>query len=314
MLFNTILELKGSLGTVHKNLNLDTMLSFVQQAEGIYLVPVLGEGLVEQLGNLPVLDPDPRLVELRKRFRAALAYYVVLEAAPFISVGFGELGMSEQSAQGAAPSRQWVYNNFVEAAAASAEKLLDLALAWLDDHAAEYVEELDSKEYRSRKRLLISNAAQLGSYLATAGSRRFFLALLPTLRQVEELEIADLLGDDLLETLRDGLASGEEPSAATKKLLGLVRPVLAHRALAQGVLTMNVALSGTSLRLLSDNEAIRQRQALSEQAVSALSQQATANAEKYQAKLTAHLDLLSPEADPVSAELRDNTGSPSFWV
>jgi hypothetical protein len=295
MLFNTILELKGSLGTVHKNLNLDTMLSFVRQAEGIYLVPVLGEGLVEQLGNLPAMEPDPRLVELRTRFRAALAYYVVLEAAPFISVGFGELGMSEQSAQGAAPSRQWVYNNFVEAAAASAEKL-------------------DSKEYRSRKRLLISNAAQLGSYLATAGSRRFFLALLPTLRQVEELEIADLLGDDLLETLRDGLASGEEPSAATKKLLGLVRPVLAHRALAQGVLTMNVALSGTSLRLLSDNEAIRQRQALSEQAVSALSQQATANAEKYQAKLTAHLDLLSPEADPVSAELRDNTGSPSFWV
>jgi hypothetical protein len=314
MLFNTVEELKANLGTVHRNLKVETMLSFVRQAEGIYLVPVLGEGLVEQLGNLPEVSPDPRLVELRTRFRAALAYYVVLEAAPFISIAFGEMGMSEQSAQHAAPSRQWVYNNFVEAAAASAEKLLDLALAWLDDHAAEYADELDSKEYRSRKRLLISNAAQLGAYLATAGSRRFFLALLPTLRQVEELEIADLLGDDLLETLRDGLASGEEPSAATAKLLGLVRPVLAHRALAQGVLTMNVALSGTSLRLLSDNEAVRQRQALSEQAVSALSQQATANAEKYQAKLTAHLDALRPTEAPISATLYDNSNSPSFCV
>jgi hypothetical protein len=187
-------------------------------------------------------------------------------------------------------------------------------LAWLDDHAADYTDELDSKEYRSRKRLLLSNAAQLGAYLATAGSRRFFLALLPTLRQVEELEIADLLGDDLLDELRDGLASGEEPSGATAKLLGLVRPVLAHRALAQGVLTMNVALSGTSLRLLSDNEAIRQRQAMSPEALSALSQQASANAEKWQAKLTAHLDSLRPTETPVSAELRDNAGSPSFWV
>lgn len=55
------------------------MLSFVQQAESIYLA----QGLVTQLGNLFAENSAPRLVELRKRFRAALAYCVVLEAAPF---------------------------------------------------------------------------------------------------------------------------------------------------------------------------------------------------------------------------------------
>jgi hypothetical protein len=274
----------------------------------------LGEGLVEQLGNLPAEEAPAHLVQLRAKFRSALAYYVVLEAAPFLSVGFGELGMSEQSAQGAAPSRQWVYNNFVEAAAASADKLLDLALAWLDTHAADYGKELDSAEYRSRKRLLISSAAQLGQYVATAGSRRFFLALLPTLRQVEDFAISDLLGEDLLEQLRDGLASGEAPSAETETLLRKVRPVLAHRALAQGVLSMSVALTGTNLRLLSDNEAVRQRLAAPPEALSALSQQATATADRYQAKLAAYLDGLTPTAEPVSVELPDNSGSPTFWV
>ena len=314
MLFNNVDELKAHLGTVHRNLEPATLLSFIEQAEALHLVPVLGEGLVAQLGNLPAENAPAHLVALRARFRSALAYYVVLEAAPFLSVSFGDLGMMEASTEKSAPSRQWVYNNFVEAAASSADKLLDVALAWLDSHAADYAEELDSTEYRSRKGLLIGSAAQLGQYVATGGSRRFFLALLPTLRQVEEFEIGDVLGADLLEQLREGLASGEAPSPATARLLGLVRPVLAHRAFAQGVLSLSVALTGASLRLLSDNEAVRQRQAATPEAVSALSQQATATADRYQAKLVAHLDALTPTVAPQAVQVRDNTGSPTFWV
>lgn len=314
MLFNSVAEVKASLGTVHKNLNAETLLSFVGQSEVLYLVPVLGEGLVEQLGNLPATEAPAHLVALRQKFRDALAYYVVLEAAPFLSVSFGDLGMMEASAQNAAPSRQWVYNNFVEAAAAAADKLLDVALVWLDSHAADYADELDSAEYRSRKQLLISSAAELGQYVATGGSRRFFLALLPALRQVEDFEIADVLGEPLLEQLREGLAGGESPSPATVKLLSLVRPVLAHRAFAQGILNLSVALMGTALRLLSDNEAVRQRLAAPAETVSALSQQAMANADRYQARLVAHLDSLTPAAAPKMAQLHDNSGSPTFWV
>jgi hypothetical protein len=286
----------------------------VATAETLHLAPMLGVGLVEQLGNLPVENASVHLVALRDQLRPALAYYVVLEAAPLLAVPMNDLGVSEQSSANSAPASQWVYNNFVEAASSTADKLLDLALAWLDDHAGEYADELDSPEYRSRKSLLISNAAQLGMYLATAGSRWFFLALLPTLRQVEEFEIGDLLGEELLEELRDGLASGEEPAADTKKLLGLVRPVLAHRALAQGILSMSVALTGTSLRLLSDNEAVRQRLAVNEKVISSLSQQATAAADKWQAKLAAYLGQQCPTAPPVSAELYDNRDKPSFCV
>ena len=185
MLFNTVDELKARLPSVHKS-QATSLLGFVETAEMLHLTPSLGEGLVYQLGNLPATGAPAHLVALRERLRPALAYYVVLEAAPILAVSMNDLGVNEQQAAGAAPARQWVYNNFIEGASATADKLLDLALAWLDDHADDYVQELDSKEYRSRKRLLISNAAQLGAYLATAGSRRFFLALLPTLRQVEE--------------------------------------------------------------------------------------------------------------------------------
>jgi hypothetical protein len=313
MLFNTVEELKAVLPAVHKN-NSSTLLGFAELAEGVHLVPVLGQGLVEQLGSLPASEAPAHLVALRARFRKALAFYAMLDAAPILAVSLNDMGATEQSASNAAPSRQWVYNNFVEATAAAADKQLDLALAWLDEHAADYSQELDSKEYRSRKSLLIGSAEELGRYVATAGSRRFFLALLPTLRQVEGFEISELLGEETLEQLREGLASGEAPSAEAKKLLGLVRPVLAHRAIAQGVLTMSIALTGSSLRLLSDNEAVRQRQAASPDALSALSQQGHALADKYLAKLTTYLDSLAPAAEPTTAQLYDNAGKPSFWV
>ena len=313
MLFNTVEELRACLSSVHKN-NSSSLLSYVATAELLHLVPALGEGLVEQLGNLPALDPPAHLVALRERLRKALAYYVVLEAAPFLATTVSDVGVTEQTAGGAVPTRQWSYNNLVEAAASTADKLFDLALAWLDQHAADYADELDSSEYRSRKRLLIASAEELGQYVATAGSRRFFLALLPTLRRVEDFDIEDLLGAELLEELREGLASGETPSAEAKQLLRLVRPVLAHRAIAQGVLSLSVALTGTSLRLLSDNEAVRQRQAATLEALSALSQQAYGHADRYQAKLAAYLDELRPTAAPVTATLYDNSNSPSFVV
>ncbi|MGI4761065.1 MAG: DUF6712 family protein, partial [Janthinobacterium lividum] len=198
MLFNTVEELRAHLSSVHQN-NSKSLLSYVATAETLHLIPVLGEGLVEQLGSLPALDPPAHLLALRERLRKALAYYVVLEAAPFLPVTLNDVGATEGTAPNNPATRQWVYNNFVEAAAATADKLFDVALAWLDQHAADYEAELDSTEYRSRKRLLIASAEELGQYVATAGSRRFFLALLPTLRRVEDFDIEDLLGEELLE-------------------------------------------------------------------------------------------------------------------
>ena len=53
MLFNNVTELKASLGTVHKNLNPETLLSFIGQAEALCLVPLASQLLsVAALGLL----------------------------------------------------------------------------------------------------------------------------------------------------------------------------------------------------------------------------------------------------------------------
>lgn len=316
-MFTTLAELRAVLPSVPKN-NAESLLSFADTAAALHLAPSLGQGLLDQLSALPATGADARLVLLRDKLRRPLAYYIALEAGPQLAVSLNDLGMTEASTAQAAPSRQWVYNNWLENTSSTADKLLDLALAWLDAHAADYADELDSPEYRSRASLLVASADELGRYVATGGSRRFFLALLPSLRQVEDFEVSELLGEALLEQLREGLASGQAPAADTRKLLGLLRPYVAHLALSQGVMSLSVALTGVSLRLLSDNEAVRQRQALGPEQLSALSQQAASTAEKWRAKLATYLDAQRAAATPawptVSAELYDNAGKASFWV
>lgn len=314
MLFSTTEELKKHLGTLHKNLDFNVLLSYVRQAEVRYLVPAFGTELVRVLGDLPAANADEKLVRLREQVRPALANYVVLTVAPQLNVAVGNLGMMEQSTQNAAPVRQWVYDKFIDGAAGSADALLEAALAFLDDNAADYAAYQNARELRDRRGLIISNAAELGRYLATAGSRRFYLGLLPALRQVEEFDIRPLLGDDRMDALTEGLANADAPSDDTRKLLGLLRPLVAHRALSMGLLHLNVAMTGGTLELISDTRAARQSAATSPAAIVALGQQAQANADRYHARLTAYLDAQRPAAPLVSAELPDNSNSRSFWV
>ncbi|MBF9239455.1 hypothetical protein I2I05_18830 [Hymenobacter sp. BT683] len=314
MLFTTTAELKESLGTLHKNMKFETLLSFVEQAEPKHLAPAVGFELLEKLG-LPTAELDADYLALRTRLRASLVHYAVLEAAPFLAVAMGELGLVEQSAGNATPTRQWVYHNFVDAAAEQADQQLDVALMWLDFKAGAgaFPEYVQSEQYQLSRGQLLHSAHELGKYLSIKNSRRAYLALLPFLQRVEELELAPLLGEDRLAALRTALRSGA-PSQPDQKLLALVRPALAHLTMAAALPELSVSITGAGIRVLSDNDGIRQRQAASADVVGALSRKALGLATQYLERLRRHLDAESPLAEVRAAELFDNSGKPTFVV
>lgn len=312
MLFTTTEELKAALGTLHRNIAFGTLLSFVEQAEAKHLAPAVGSALLDALGQ-PSAQLTAPYQALRTRLRATLVHYVVLEAAPFLAVAIGELGLAEQSAGNATPTRQWVYNNFVDAAAEQADQLLDVALVWLDFNAAAFAEYRASDAYQESRSQLLANAHELGKYLSIKNSRRAYLALLPFLARVEALELRPLLGDDALDALRAALAAGTL-SAVDKQLLAAVRPALAHLTMATALPELSVSITGAGIRVLSDNDGIRQRQAASADTVAALSRKAQGLATQYLEQLNRLVDAGRPQAEPWAAELPDNSNSPSFRV
>jgi hypothetical protein len=313
MLFTTTDELKGALGTLHRNMQFETLLSFVEQAEAKHFAPIFGLELLEKLSQASA-DLSITYQALRTRLRASLVHFVVLEAAPFLAVSMGELGLVEQSAGSATPARQWVYHNFVDAAASSAEQLLEVAMVWLEFKATEFPEWMASPAAQDSRAQIIRGAHELGKYLSIGNSRRAYYALLPFLSRVEELELQPLLGDTRLALMHTALKEGGQLSDVDKEFIAAVRPALAHRAMAIALPELAVSITGNGIRMLSDNDGIRQRHAASADVVAQLSRKADSVATQYLERLRRLIDSEEPEAEPTAAELPDNTNSPSFRV
>ncbi|MCC2546409.1 hypothetical protein LJY25_08130 [Hymenobacter sp. BT175] len=312
MLFSTTEELKEALGSTHKNLNFETVKSFVDQAETVHLVPAVG---FELLAELSAGDEELNEAQkaLRKHLRAALGYYAVLESAPFLAVSMGELGMMEAQTQNMTGARQWVYNNFVQAAAGNGDKMLDVALTWLEFKATDFPTWTSSEAYQSSQELFISGAHVLGKYIGIGDSRRTFLAMLPALRRVEDLNLRPLLGDEACDELKARIV-GRTTTPADKKMLDLLRPALAHLGLSSALPELSIAITGSGFRLLSDNDSIRQSQAAPAERVAALSRSEASIGTSYIERLKRHLDALHPEEESSAASLYDNAGKPSFVV
>jgi hypothetical protein len=312
MLFTTTEELKQHLSTLHQNLRWETIFSHVEQAETSHLAPYVTQELIDELSR-PTAQLSAVQVALRKRLRDALAHYVVLDAAPFLSISAGDVGMMEQRTDHAQGARQWVYNNFVDAAADNGDRLLDAALVWLEFKAADFPTWDESELARAGRELLLPNAHELSRYVGIQQSRRTFCAMLPYLRQVEDLEIRPLLGEVAMDALQDALAA-RELDEAQRKLLELARPALAHRAYAVALPFLSISVTGRGIRLLSDNDGIRQRPAAPEKVVTNLAAAADKVATQYLEGLKRHIDAGRPEAEPWAVTQHSNEGRKSFRV
>ncbi|GAB2954827.1 hypothetical protein GCM10027048_20470 [Hymenobacter coalescens] len=312
MLFTTTEELKQHLSTLHQNLRWETILSHVEQAETTHLAPYVTQELIDELSQ-PTADLSPVQVALRKRLRDAAAHYIVLDAAPFLAISAGDVGMMEQRTDQATGARQWVYNNFVDAAADNGDRLLDAALVWLEFKADDFPTWNDSDLARASRELLLQNAHEVSRFVGIQESRRTFGALLPYLRQVEDLEIRPLLGDELTDELKAALAA-RQLSAEQKQLLEQLRPALAHRAYAVALPFLSISVTGRGIRLLSDNDGIRQRLAAPEKVVASLASAADQVATQYLERLKRHVDGGRPDAEPWAVTQHSNADRKSFRV
>lgn len=310
MLFNTTADIKASLGAIHQTLSFETVASFVDQAEAKYLEPFIGRPLLDELAALTT--PNAQQTELLKRLRAALANYAVLDAAPMLTAAFSDMGLTEQSAQNATPARQWVYYNYIDGLASAGDGGLERALAYLEEQAASFPTWTSSDAYAAGKELFLQSGRELARYLNVPEPRRAYLVLRPFIRRVEDLTLrpllTDLAFDDLKARERTGNLSDED-----KGLLALIRPVVAHRALAEAIPEIAVAISGGGVRMLADHDGIRGRQTASDAQLDALARRTEATALAYLERLKRYLDTNTPAETQRAAELPENSRTAGYF-
>lgn len=141
---------------------------------------------------------------------------------------------------------QWQHREVKEKLLAKAYDDLDALLAYLDANAAtDFPDWETSTAYKTSKAYFVSSAKQFSEFVNIRGSRRTFLALVPTMNHVERVVIQDLITTDVFNDLKEALQADDLTDDETT-LLEHIQPVVAHFTMAAAIedLDMDITADG----------------------------------------------------------------------
>ena len=325
-LFTDTADLKTVISRINKNYPAEDLLVYVGQAEEKYIIPIIGQDLFDELNTAFAGTPSASEEALIKKLQLAIGYYAVLDAIPFLQVLIGKGGINEGNSQNSTQARQFAINNLMKACAENADLFLDKALEHLEKNKDDFPTWTASDEYTISKSSFINTTAEFQAKVNINNSRRAFLAIRPHITSVEEEYILPALGQDQYDMIKNHILD-DSLSVEEKLLLEKIRRVVAFYAIWEAIPHLAISITGMGIKVLSENDGIRQIMAASATDIAQLQARYLAQAQKYQGEMKKYLfdnaDLYPlykdsdayPEVDaPKTYEIPDNSESTSFRV
>jgi hypothetical protein len=326
MLFKTTAEVKTFCGTLNASTKWATLSGYVESAEQKYIIPMIGQPLYDYIdalynGTPPLGEEDAKLL---KAIQRPLAFYAMLEATPYLLMNVGDAGVNESSGQNVQGARQWVFYKAEEKLASDAELFLELLLSFLEAaDPLDYPAWTDSDAQKEARALLINSSVQFSKYIVFSHSRRAYLTFKPFIDSVETESIEEMLGTTFFELIKAEILANNLSTENKKLVDKYLIPLTANLVMVKSLLFVSIAVTPTGIRILSDNDSIRQRQAASPEQINGLVTRYSQEAERLknlairflEANPTDYPDYAYPKGDGETQgpiEPLNDTFSPSF--
>lgn len=297
MLFKTTEEIKEFISVNH-NFELTDIMPSIRQACNKYIIPAIGLPFFNQLAEAYRLDnasiPEDLAIQA---IQEALAHYSYFLYAPIGFVQIGNNGIQEATSQNSGPARQWVTYDLKVALLESGDVALDACLQFLETNAAAYPAWQASEAYTRSKESFLNSADAISEYINIQNSRRTFLAMRPFIRKAERHYLTNLLGNELLEELKEQIKTNTL-SAENKKVVKLIEPALAQLALHKAIPELAMKVSADGIKVQSFSNGIIKKDTASDTYLSALSRTLEVDGNADLQALTTYL-IANAEAIPL---------------
>ena len=210
------------------------------------------ETIIEYIGQ-PVYDraqtyydnPEPTSElneKLVKHIQLPVAYYGYHAFAAHTDVSHSQDGRKVLiDPENEKMAWEWMIRRDDDAILNKAHKTTDRLIAFLEKNEDNIAEWKNSDAQKAARALFINTAQLFDSIFPIDNSRRFFIKILPFIREVERKHILPVLGRDRFEDIKAALQSGDFEDY--EDLLSLIRVPLAY-------LTIGTALRRLSVTLL----------------------------------------------------------------
>ena len=265
LLINNIEEMKACYSRLNINSSFESFASFIYDAQVRHLTPLIGQTSVDFLtswyANYDPTNVDPGeeyLIPLLERVQKVLTFYALLESAPTMVVDMGDNGITEKTNNDTTPTRLFVLDKLVDYLSDTADAAAEELLSFLETAAQLYPFWNESPERQEARTLYISSGMMVNGYIKLAEPRRFFLNMIQSIKRVEELLIAEILGNDLNNSLKSEMAI-DSLTSENDILVSRIKPVVVYNAFVDTISDMAVAVGNNGLRIINNNDRISAR-------------------------------------------------------
>ncbi|MCX6270488.1 MAG: hypothetical protein NTU44_04570 [Bacteroidetes bacterium] len=249
-------EMKSILGFIFATNSFDNLRTDIILAEDD-LRMLIGSDLIEAIDTYyhsadfnQVDEQDTHrqvLNELVRRIQQPLAFYAYRNYACHADLTHSDKGRQIHVSETEKPAFEWMIERDDQSMLAKAHKLTDRLLAYLEENKEDsLIQEkwTNTDVYRLTRELFINSAKEFEEVFPIEGSRRFFLKIVPFIREAEQNQIISVLGKDLFAELKDVILSGENTNDQGE-LIRLIRIPLA-------LFTMVTAIKRLSVEVLPE--------------------------------------------------------------
>jgi len=237
-LFSTIDDF-NQFFTLDANFNFALIKPSIEAAQNTYIKKLIGAELLERL--LTGIEDDDLNAEesaLLLKIKAALAPISVFSYTDIGNITFTESGMHTLHNENQKPAFEWQVQRFKNTVQDIAYTNFDLLLEFLESNATDFPLWTDSTAYTLYNATLIRTAAEFQLSYNINSSRLVFMALLPKMQYVEDLEISSVLCTYYAELLEKQIA--ETLTASDKIILPYLKKAIARLTIAIGLVDLSI--------------------------------------------------------------------------
>lgn len=278
-LFKTTAEIKKYL-RINANMKFENLQPSIQDAEEFFIKDLLGDlydsFLADYTDNTTATGEDNGMnadnVALLPYAQRALAHYTFYLAVETIGVQIGDAGIQQTSAQNSQPAPRWKIRDLKMSYLSKADLHAEKLLAFLEENAAAdkygaWFADIDANTAMSG--LIVHSVRVASKYIDISDSRRIFLKLQKRIRQLESLNVKNLICIDQYDELVTQLQTGSL-TAANESLIAKIEPYVAKRALYETLPSLRISITPEGIHLLSATDSATLQQSASDKEISDL--------------------------------------------
>lgn len=271
-LIKSTAELKKYIA-IDVNTKFATFEPFVNDAEELHLLPLLGQAFFDELkddyasASFVVDDiSDANVKALFPYVQRVIAYYAMYAAINQVGVNLGDLGIQQTMGESSQPAPLWKVEKLEFNAILNADTFADKLLAYLESKALSGGP--FANWYSSTANTKLSGAIVYGTdvarkYIHINDSRRIFLFLKQHITEVESRIVPKLIGPTQYAKLVTELKANNT-STAEKALIAKLEPIIAKMALYIALPYMRVSVGREGFTMYSSTNGVVSKQIATE--------------------------------------------------